>query len=502
LSGDSAKQQGIFTNQELIPKDPATAYALDSYDIWHFRSLVLADPETRQRLHDEPALILPALDLYAMLYKAHPTTNAGVTSPLCQEWVRQLEDSESIQEIRRTTILHEWRTASLIFPMLRHLQELLDTARSRVAESDGSLGQLKRFDTLLILSDLMEREEISDDEYNDLVSELPEPESTRQIDEALEETAQALDEKWADLQKAARAMEHLMHSLSPHGDRTASSKSMPIEQVLWLGRILAQNPALYSIIEMAGRMTQVMREKPTSRKRPGTGNEVHAITLGGDLERILPTELLGLKHPALRRALLARLVQRRALQYEVRGPEKLGRGPVVFVVDASGSMQGPRMLFAKALMMAMGFLCWEQRRPFIVLTFGARGSLTEHRIEVGAPFYRRMKNCLEQVFFGGTDFNGPFERIRDIVTEKPWGNADAIFITDGDGQLDPETIARFEEVKTKCDLQVLGVLLGQGAGIEALCDTCFAIEPTTLSEGLERNILHCAPILKGLQIRI
>ena len=77
-----------------------------------------------------------------------------------------------------------------------------------------------------------------------------------------------------------------------------------------------------------------------------------------------------------------------------------------------------------------------------------------------------------------------------------------VFITDGEGKLDSDTVDRFEELKSSCDLQVLGVLLGAGSGIEPLCDSCFAIEPTTLAEGLERNILHCTPILKNLQIRI
>jgi uncharacterized protein with von Willebrand factor type A (vWA) domain len=68
--------------------------------------------------------------------------------------------------------------------------------------------------------------------------------------------------------------------------------------------------------------------KARSKVKPGVG-EVHGITLGGDLARLLPSELVALRRPRLRLHLLARLLERRALTYSMQEKEPQSRGPIV-----------------------------------------------------------------------------------------------------------------------------------------------------------------------------
>lgn len=48
------------------------------------------------------------------------------------------------------------------------------------------------------------------------------------------------------------------------------------------------------------------------------------------------------------------------------------------------------------------------------------------------PFWLRFEQCLELAFGGGTDFDCPLLRICEIAGDRPWRQADAVFVTDGE----------------------------------------------------------------------
>jgi uncharacterized protein with von Willebrand factor type A (vWA) domain len=292
-----------------------------------------------------------------------------------------------------------------------------------------------------------------------------------------------------------------MEQCSPHGSQRGVVRQIPIEQALWLGQLLTRHPVVKEIVELAGRMTETLRKKPPGRTWAKGSLETHSIEQGGNFSKLLPSELMGLKHPILRRATMARILEQRALQYAVRAPERLAKGPIILVVDSSASMQGGRTLFAKALMMSLGLLCWEKRRPFILLTFGARGVLDEVRVRVGSPFWPRVRRALSTVFGGGTDFDTPLRRIAEISQEKDWSKADVVFITDGEGSSSPETLAQLQDLRTKCDLRIIGVALGSGKGLEEFVDDLYPLEPIIGAGTPSRTSMHALPILRHLAHR-
>src|SRR3972149_5183062 len=77
------------------------------------------------------------------------------------------------------------------------------------------------------------------------------------------------------------------------------------------------------------------------------GSEVYDISLGNDIGRIIPAELSFLRHKALRKDFLKRLIEGRLLQYYLK--EEKGRGPLVVCVDGSSSMEGHKEMWAKAV---------------------------------------------------------------------------------------------------------------------------------------------------------
>jgi uncharacterized protein with von Willebrand factor type A (vWA) domain len=78
-------------------------------------------------------------------------------------------------------------------------------------------------------------------------------------------------------------------------------------------------------------------------------------------------------------------------------------------------------------------------------------------------------------FGGGTDFDGPLLRICDIVADKPWRQADAVFVTDGECDVTAATRALLARTKARVDLQIIGILVGQGKGLRGIADATFRI---------------------------
>ncbi len=62
------------------------------------------------------------------------------------------------------------------------------------------------------------------------------------------------------------------------------------------------------------------------------------VTLGNDIERLLPMELGLYTHPITKNDFLRRFVEGQTMMYEQKGQEVLGKGPIILCLDQSGSM--------------------------------------------------------------------------------------------------------------------------------------------------------------------
>lgn len=280
------------------------------------------------------------------------------------------------------------------------------------------------------------------------------------------------------VEEALAAIDEVVASLcesDSYGRELGDVRRLPVDQFVRLSKVLRQTPSLRKIVELAGRWTELLKQRLSRGHSPRGRSELTGVTLGGGIEGLLASELVKLCRPGLRRALLAQVVERRALVQELRGPHVLGRGPVILVVDTSGSMSGARMVIAKSLMLALALHCWEKRRPLRVLTFGAPGELHEIEVPVGEPFWLRFEQCLELAFGGGTDFDGPLLRTCEIAGDKPWRQADAVFVTDGECDVTADTRAVLARTKARVDLQIIGILVGGGQGLRGIADVSFHV---------------------------
>jgi hypothetical protein len=203
---------------------------------------------------------------------------------------------------------------------------------------------------------------------------------------------------------------------------------------------LQSSRRLQQIAELAGRLERIAATKARSRVKPGVG-EVHGIDLGDDISRLLPSELVALRHPRLRLGLISRLVQRRALCYGMTGREPLARGPVIVLLDESSSMREyGKDIWSKAICLALLSTATRQRRAWHLIAFN-RQIRREVEVPVGQATPMLIQEALDHRCSGGTDFDGPILRSTEILkTSRTMRRADVVVITDGEDNLEPITI--------------------------------------------------------------
>jgi uncharacterized protein with von Willebrand factor type A (vWA) domain len=185
------------------------------------------------------------------------------------------------------------------------------------------------------------------------------------------------------------------------------------------------------------------------------------VELGNDLELILPTEAMKLMHPLTEALFYQGYVNRTLLQYETVGDSPAGDGPVIVCRDCSGSMRGPKMVWASAVTLAMLSVAQRERRAFAHIDFTTTVQ--------GAPYvFPRGKSIDPQAVTeiaataasGGTDITTALVKATDIVfSQGDFRSADIVVITDGSDTWDEHDIALAKlcsERGVRCHAFVIG----------------------------------------------
>lgn len=196
---------------------------------------------------------------------------------------------------------------------------------------------------------------------------------------------------------------------------------------------LAKHPALQRVAKIAGRM-RIAARKARKEKVRYVPEQIVDVTVGGELSRLLPSELMQLADPESELVLSRKLMERQALEYELEGTENVGQGPVILAVDASGSMSGPRYEWAMGIALALIEICMRGDRPFVFYSFDW-GANQLHRFskpkDVTLPAVLDM--VLHSFTGGGTSIDQAIQRASQLVADEPeWKRADLILISDGD----------------------------------------------------------------------
>ena len=232
-----------------------------------------------------------------------------------------------------------------------------------------------------------------------------------------------------------------------------------------LGRRLASNPKLRRLAALVGRMRQqalALRRSTLER----ASEEVFDVELGRTLDRLLPPELLALRHPLLRRDLLRRMAEGQLLSYRLRGIDERGRGPMIVCLDGSSSMAGEKEIWSKAVALTLLEIARRQRRLFRFVCFSS-SDMPLFTLDLNPRDHHlvredRALDVAEYFPGGGTDFETPLDAAVATLAEARYRRGDVVLITDGECQVSPEWLERFRRDKKRLGFSLFSVLIDVG----------------------------------------
>ncbi|AKB25038.1 hypothetical protein MSMTP_1569 [Methanosarcina sp. MTP4] len=252
-----------------------------------------------------------------------------------------------------------------------------------------------------------------------------------------------------------------------------------------------ENPDLRRIVDFIGRREF---DPPADRIRysPFGKNRIQTVRFSDSLNNLLPMEAAKLLNPTLKRKFYADMLEGRLLSYQLLGKHFTGpprlkpKGPLIVLVDTSGSMHGAPQTLAKSAVLAIAKRMLAQKRDMKVILFA---STTQH-LEIELSSRKRMSekflNFLLYTFGGGTDFNTALASGLKSLKEKDFRGADLLFITDGKSEVSDELVlTRWEEAKKKYNAKIYSLIVGaSGAGgLEEISDYTYLVEMDVGREG-------------------
>jgi uncharacterized protein with von Willebrand factor type A (vWA) domain len=212
---------------------------------------------------------------------------------------------------------------------------------------------------------------------------------------------------------------------------------------------------------------------------PGAPGELQGLTLGPQLERMVPSEAQLLRHPLGRRLWRARRAEARLLHYDSSAdvidwrpdphpsaqspagsaPVARDRGPLLVALDTSGSMRGAPESIAKAVVLEALRVARAEGRGLRLIAFGASGEVRVRDLD-GADGVAALLTLVGQSFDGGTDVQAPIETAVQALHDARWRHADLLVISDGEFGCTPTTLDALDDARRRFGLRVQGLLLG------------------------------------------
>lgn len=475
----------------------------DSYDRERFVQLTELSPKlgelVQSRLKENREFPSLMGDMWASLYKMKPTLREyeegeKPKSPMNQEFMQRIHADEQFESMRKTTKLddfssaigsmrlnekvHEWidEQKSKNEELKRLMKELLEKQkqmesqqdkqqqandRQQDAQNNGNKEEQKKADAQA------KREQKKTDKLQNELSDL-QNQVQQQLSNAMQgaggqSLSDSISQAASETKESKDDLQNLLSGGAGAGNGEAELKKLPLKSQIMLAETLRNNKKLREIAEWAGKFKSIARKKQKVKFTESLDRS--GMTLGNDVERLLPQELGLLSNEKTKLDFLSRFAEGRTMMFSPEGKDNLGKGPIVICLDQSGSMK-ERDEQSKGFILALAMIAKKQRRDFAVVTFSnkigevftyPKGKITPNQLVDLAMFFQG----------GGTHYVPALNKAKEIIQkEKRFKKADIIFVTDGapmdTGSLSEEKWCNeFAEFRKGSGTNVMSLLIGR-----------------------------------------
>ena len=413
LEGGTLPSYVSAPTQKPAEQSP-TALKLDQWSLRKGIELLAESPRLR-KLNLSAACVS---DLHAAAFLPNPELVESCSDPLRKQFVEELLSTPTYQ------ILHE------------------STKLNTVAAEIAACSFAEQFNALAA------RVETS--------PKLPESKSLEiEIISSASKAAKQATEGVEELESVTQAM----------GLGAGEPGSSDVNAIATTFKAVRSNSALLRICSLAGKYRQLAQGLHKARSKNGF-EEVTGLESGGDISRLVPSELMKLGIPELELDLLRRLVERQCLCREFESTEKVGLGPIVIVIDESGSMVGHRNESAKAIALTLASIARKQGRWCGLVAFSGGSG---HRVLALPPTkwnQVQLYSWLESFIGCGSDQDVPVQEMPAIFKEigAPVGKTDLVYITDAELRISQKKATEFTTWKASVKARLVSLVLNTDPG--------------------------------------
>ncbi|MCP4807756.1 MAG: VWA domain-containing protein, partial [Proteobacteria bacterium] len=237
------------------------------------------------------------------------------------------------------------------------------------------------------------------------------------------------------------------------------------QDVVRLQKLIEQLPQVQEIVASLGRLqdsdsdenvvdtifvaVRRLEEERREVRSPLVPAETRGVERSGSIARMLPSEAALFGHPVGRLLWHARRAERALMTYRVEGVEyelvdvetegleerrrerpRPERGPILAIVDTSGSMHGTPEKVAKALVLEALRTAHSEKRRCYLYAYSGPGQVLEHELSLTPEGIGNLLVFLGQSFGGGNDEAGMLAHVLDRLDTEDWSRADVVFVSD------------------------------------------------------------------------
>lgn len=416
-------------------------------------------------------------DLWAGMFKYEPKLEENATGPLAGA-LQEVMETKEWKNLRHVTKLDEFNSAvgtvSFGREFLKNLPDEVLKAQEAVQEEEriqNALGKIE--DSLEYPEELKEQlRELAEQATNTSNIAMAKANSACEgdIGQAVRIVARQAAENATGETLEAKEF------ASAWGNGAGDGKKLSLAGQLALSQKIKENQTMKLFASMIGRMKRLAQGYQAKKieKRP---EEIIDIEVGNNLNSVLPAEFARLGDPLAKIDFLRRYSEKGLLQFKKVGTDKAGRGPIVLMIDESGSMSGKRIAWAKAVGMGLCWIAQKQKRSIIIGGFSSGGQIWTKEFLDGKISVPEMEWFAEQFYGGGTDFEMALRKCVHSILEckmPDFRKADIVFISDGACYIRDDFRRTFICDKKRLGIRVLSVGIGCGTdSFEDFSDAAF-----------------------------
>ena len=446
-------------NHSKITHDNFSVLNTDAFDRRRFREIFELSSRL-QKIREEGTLPMfehLLADIWASLYKMKPEIRAGEVDRVLivnKLLMGRIMREEQFVNYRRFTRLDDLSSAIGTVKIGEKLNEWLAEEKLLNAELLDEIQEIQTMQRQL------QKNDIPENRLAKLQTDIKE--AMTELSEKLQKTMQNNKHKFSQtIEQAMQETKHVKDSMksllggTSAGSGDAELKKIPLRDQISLAEKIASTNQMQEIADWAGRFKQITRKK--QKFKHSESMERSGVTFGNNIERLLPMELVLYTHPITRIDFLRRFAEGQTMQYEQKGKEILGKGPIVLCLDQSGSMYKLDTQ-SKGFTLALMSIARRQRRDFCLIVFSTRTQIFNY--EKGKTKTSDIINLAQTFLGGGTDFTLPLLDAVKVINESRFKQADVVFVTDGESEVEESFLGVFNKKRSEKDFKVLSLVIG------------------------------------------